>query len=257
MTEANPMDMAHEKPRAARRRSIRASVALAVLLAAQVAGCSGGAGEPPLFPLNEGWRWTYRMITETGAGISDERFTVENRGRTAYTPTQMAPGRHNSLGNHYYFINDATGVYRIGVRSEIETVVRPDEEPLRRFVLKMPIAQGTTWQSLTKPFLLRHSFNWPNELKYGKPIAMTFEIESTDQTITVPAGRFEHCVVVAGHVVMNLFLDPVTGWNQVPIDQKEWYCPNAGMVRFVRSEPLKTRYLNGGTMSFELTSLEK
>ena len=229
----------------------------AAALALLVAGCSGAPGEPALFPLNKGWRWTYQMTTETPAGSRQERFVVENRGAAIVGDSLQALERRNSLGNAYYFVNDASGIYRVASRAEIERVAQPDEDPLKRFVLRTPVAKGTRWQSLTKPFLLRRAVEFPNELKYGKPILMEFEIEAVDESVTVPAGKFEHCVVVSGRHTINLYLDPVTGLGQVPIKQREWYCPNAGMVRFVRAEPLKERYFTGGTVSFELAELKR
>jgi hypothetical protein len=240
--------------------SLRPSLLSAALIAAAalMAACSpGGQAEPPLFPLNKGWRWTYQVATETPFGQRRDTYVVENRGPTALPGGRTAQERRNSLGNRYFFTHDAAGIQRVAMQAEIEVEPRLDEEPQPRFVVRQPIVPGTSWQSETRLFLMVRRFDWPNEMKYGKPIAMDFEIEATDETVTVPAGTFEHCVIVAGHHQLKLYLDPVTGYGEVPINQREWYCPGAGMVRFIRSEPIKANYFNGGTVVYELTRLER
>lgn len=228
--------------------------AFLVMLLALLSGCERRLpGKPELFPLDAGLRWTYRQTTELSDGSRTEaRFTVENLGTTALADGLEAQERRNSLGNHYWFVADGAGIYRVAARSEIEDRARYDEESPRRWVIKAPFRPGTTWQIRTWPYLLKKPLDWPQEQRHGKPVLMTVEIEAVDAEVEVPAGKFSKCVVVAGRHDMRLYADPAAGWMDVPIVQREWFCPGAGMVKQVRTERVKSKYVQGGEVTFEL-----
>lgn len=225
----------------------------ALVLAAALAGCSSGSRTPELFPLDAGLTWRYRVTTELSDGTrSVDRLDVENLGPSKFPDGMDALQRRNSLGNHYWFVSDNAGIYRVAARSEIEDRPRWDEDSPRRFVIKAPVKPGTSWQIRTLPFLLKKSFEWPNELRHGKPIVMSMEIEAVDAKVEVPAGRYENCVLVVGRHAMKLYSDPVAGWSDVPVEQREWFCPGVGLAKLVRSEKVKSKFYVGGETVYEL-----
>jgi hypothetical protein len=224
-----------------------------------LSSCSNsGVATPSYFPLNAGWKWQYEMITTTNTGAVTEAYTVENLGMKNYGDGIEGWERRNSLGNFYLFRSDGAGIYRIAVRNEIEDKMRPDVEKPRRFVIKEPMAKGTSWQVPSVPYLMKKAFDWPFELKHGKPITINFEIDAVDASISVKAGEFKDCIMVLGRHQLRVYIDPVAGFQEVAITQKEWYCKGVGLVKLVRDEPVvKSNYYSGGSQSFELVSLSK
>jgi hypothetical protein len=202
--------------------------------------------------------WHYRMTTQREGLTRSERLTVDNRGEIPNAGEATVYERHNSLGNRYYFVSDAQGIYRVGVRTDVEYGIRPDAGPQRRFVLKNPVAQGTSWTAPTHTFLLRRTMDRPGEnTQRAREMPMDFTIESTDESVAVPAGRYEHCTHVRGKMTVNIYSDPSVGPQDIAVEQHEWYCPGVGLVKFSRDEPLKSKYMTGGSMRLELVSLSR
>ncbi len=227
------------------------SVGLALLTS-----CSNNAaGIPEYFPLNSGWKWQYEMITTTNTGKATEVYTVENIGFKDYGDGIEGWERRNSLGNFYLFRTDGAGVYRTAVRNEIEDHMRPDTEKPRRFVLKEPLIKGTAWQVPSVPYLMKKAFDWPYELKFSHPITLLYEIDALDTSITVKAGEFKNCLAVSARHQLRVYIDPVAGFQEIAISQKEWYCKGVGLVKLIRDEPVvKSNFYFGGSQSFELVS---
>jgi hypothetical protein len=230
------------------------SVCLVVLLS----GCGASStAEPSYFPLNKGWSWTYKVRTETPKGGSTTELQVTNVGNIALSDQINATERRNSQGNSYYFVANQNAITRVASKNELESQARIDQEDNPRYVMTLPLKVGAQWSLLTRLFLLSKPMDFPQEMKYGKPIPMTFEIEAIDETVTVPAGTFNQCVVITGHRMLKMLTDPVAGFQDIPINQKEWYCPNVGLVKFVRAEIIDGRWISGGTYSMELTKLKR
>ena len=77
----------------------------------------------------------------------------------------------------------------------------------------------------------------------------------TDAEIEVPAGRYSDCVLAVGRA--SFHLDAETGFaaSDVPIEQREWYCPGVGLTRLSRDERLTSgdRTITGGRIEIVLT----
>ena len=122
-----------------------------------------------------------------------------------------------------------------------------------RFVLKAPIAVGTSWQTTTTTYLMRRNSEFPPEIRHAHPsVPVVWTIEALDDRVEVPAGRFEQCVRVKGLALLRLFADPVNGFKDMPLTTLEWYCPGVGLVKVERREPANSTFLTGGTMTMEL-----
>lgn len=226
------------------------SSALAGLLGAvAMAGC-GGKPEPALFPLNPGLQWTYTSVTETTEGSVRAPLTIRS-GSSVDVEGQTAAVRRTSDGNAWYLRSDESGIYRVATSDELRE--QPRKDPERRYVLQYPVAVGTNWRASTVPYLLKRAHEFPRELRHSHALDLTYTIEETDATVEVPAGSYSHCVRVRGQGDLRLFVDPVSGFQDVPIVTDEWYAPGVGLVKLVRSETLETRFLSGGRYTLELT----
>ncbi len=213
---------------------------------------NSGPAEPSYFPLNTGWSWTYKVRTETPRSGTTSELRVVNQGVVALSDQLTAVERRNSLGNSYYFVANKNAIIRVASKNELEPQARIDQEDNPRYVMTLPIKESAKWTQMTRLFLLSKPMDFPQEMKYGKPIPMTFEVEAIDETVSVPAGTFKQCVIITGHRMMKMLTDPVIGFEDIPINQKEWYCPNVGLVKFIRAEIADGRWISGGTYSMEL-----
>ena len=81
---------------------------------------------------------------------------------------------------------------------------------------------------------------------------MSYRVASRDETVIVPAGKFEHCLLVEGEAKLTVFADPMTGYMDVPTTTREWYAPGVGLVKLERSEPLDSSVFKRGSYIFEL-----
>ena len=232
--------------------SRHSSRARAALLAAAVLALLAGCKEPPgssLFPLEEGRRWTYRLSSEWENDTRErETVVLSNLGRDSALESGSAWHRRSDTGLDYWLRADATGIYRVAAKSDVDAEPKPDPAP--RFVLKAPIAVGTSWQTTTTTYLMRRNSEFPPEIRHAHPsVPVVWTIEALDDRVEVPAGRFEQCVRVKGLALLRLFADPVNGFKDMPLER---YCPGVGLVKVERREPANSTFLTGGTMTMEL-----
>jgi hypothetical protein len=204
-----------------------------------------------LFPLATGHRWTYDVRIEM------ENHTVERDVRQisidgkAEIDGTSAWRRRSADGVEWFVRSDETGIYRVGTKTDLDDEIMADAQ--KRYVLKLPLAVGTSWQHPTAPYLLRRRQEFPPEIRHTHPqVPMVYTIEATTDALETRVGRFERCVRVRGKAVLKLFADPVVGWRDLPLTTTEWYCPGPGLVRLVREEPAQSTFLVGGTLTMDL-----
>jgi hypothetical protein len=225
---------------------------LGLLLALLLASCSR---EPAagLFPLDGGHHWTYDVTTQDeNGGVEHETQLMSTLGRDSLEDGS-AWRRRSESGVDYWLRSDDSGIYRVASKSDLDPEPKADK-PVR-YVLKMPLAVGTSWQASTTAYLLRRRQEFPPEIKHTHPaVPMTYRIDALAQTVQTPAGTFKGCLRVKGEAVLKLFADPVVGWKDMPLTTLEWYCPGAGLVRLERHEPANSTFLSGGDLTMELLS---
>lgn len=217
-----------------------------------LAGCSRAPGSA-FFPLDKGHHWQYEVTTEYENGTVDHApLTLSTLGSEGLE-SGRAFRRHSSDGVDYWLRSDATGIYRVASKSELEAEPQADKAP--RYVLKQPLAVGTSWQASTTAYLLRRKSEFPPEIRHSHPaVPMNYSIDALAQAVSTRAGNFSGCVRVKGVATLKLFADPVVGWKDMPITTLEWYCPGVGLVRLERTEPANSTFLTGGTLTMDLVS---
>ena len=227
------------------------SAAAAWLAALALTGCGGPPASTSYFPLEAGKRWVYEQVTER------ENNTVEREPLvlTALGSDTLESGtawrRRSDSGIDYWLRADDTGIYRVATKTDLQEEPEPDKVP--RFVLKMPLAVGTTWQASTTTYLLRRNADFPPEIRHShKPVPMTYRIDALGDKLSTRAGSFTDCIRVQGTAVMKLFADPVVGFKDMPLTTTEWYCKGVGLVKLERTEPAQSTFLAGGKVTLEL-----
>jgi hypothetical protein len=229
------------------------SVSLLAIVAA-LAGCSAAPPSTGFFPLESGHRWTYDVKTEWENNVVEhEDIVLTTQGSDSRVEGGAAFRRHSDDGVDYWLRSDDTGIYRVASKSDLDA--EPKLDTPRRYVLKAPLAVGSTWQATTTAYLLKRRAEFPRELRHTHPsIAMTYTIEALGQTVQTRAGTFGNCLRVKGTAALRVFADPVVGWRDMPLTTTEWYCDGVGLVRLLREEPAQATFLTGGTLTMELVA---
>lgn len=230
-----------------------------VVVCSAAAALTAGCAERPdaqsgvaYFPLAAGHHWAYAMTAEfDGNTLERESVVLSALGRESIAGGP-AWRRRSASGVDYWLRADAGGIYRVASKTDLEAAPQFDAAP--RYVLKAPLAVGTTWQAATTAYLLRRRQTFPPEIRHTQqPVAMTYRIEALGQKVDSPAGQFNDCIRVRGLATMHLFVDPVNGVRDLPLTTLEWYCKEVGLVRLERNEPASSTSLYGGKLKMELT----
>jgi hypothetical protein len=230
------------------------SVILASIISA-LAGCGAAAPSAGFFPLESGHRWTYDVKTEWDNNVVEhEDLVLTTHGRDSSSVDGGTSFRRRSnSGVDYWLRSDDTGIYRVASKSDLDAEPRPDAQ--RRYVLKAPLAAGSSWQATTTAYLLKRRNEFPREIKHTHPsIPMTYTIEALGEKVQTRAGPFSNCLRVRGTGTVRIYADPVVGWRDMPLATTEWYCDGVGLVRVVREEPAQATFLTGGTLTMELVA---
>ena len=248
-------------PAADRGRRIRAGRVLGAaaclglgLSMLSLGGCSGPPPTASYFPLEPGHRWVFDVVTDwDNATSTHEQQVMSTEGAATLGDKGRAWRRRSDSGVDYWLQSDASGVFRIASKHDNQDVAELDPAP--RYVLKMPLAVGTTWQASTTAYLLKRNAEFPPEIRHShRPVPMTYTIAAIGETLSTRAGEFTDCVRVQGEATMRLFADPVVGFKDMPLHSTEWYCKGAGLVKLQRSEPTgNATFLHGGSLVMELT----
>jgi hypothetical protein len=230
----------------------RAAAALPAVLVA----CHAPAPGDEYFPLAAGHRWQYdQRIERENLVVEHDTVELVTAGRETVAGLDGGPAwrRRSASGVDYWLRSDASGIYRVATKSDVDAEARPD--PVRRYVLKRPLSVGTTWQAATTAYLLRRRQEFPREIRHSHPqVPMHYVIEALGERLSTRAGRFEDCLRVRGDARLRLFADPVQGWRDMPLTTREWYCKGVGLVRLEREEPAASTFLTGGRLVLELTA---
>ncbi|MFT3957180.1 MAG: hypothetical protein QM722_23205 [Piscinibacter sp.] len=224
---------------------------LAIVALALLAGACSAPKDDSFFPLAKGHRWTYELTTEWENNLVEhEPRIIETLGRQTLESGE-AWRRRSDSGVDYWLKSDASGIYRVASKSELQEEPEADKEP--RFVLKAPFTVGTTWRASTTAYLLQRRQEFPREIRHSHPaVPMNYTIEAVGEKLATRAGEFSDCLRVRGVAALRLFADPVVGWKDMALTTTEWYCAGAGLVKLVREEPAQSTFLTGGTLTMEL-----
>lgn len=164
--------------------------------------------------------------------------------------------RRTSKGTDYYLREDTHGIYRYAKRTIVETKPALDAPP--RLVMPLPVPEkaGKTWSVLTQSYTLHRVI--PHFEPPHKNIArfhMTYTLVGLDKRVSVPAGDFEHCLLIEGQAQIDQFAGANEGTGEIEITTREWYAPGVGLVKLERIEPLDGSVFKGGRVLMELVHL--
>lgn len=201
------------------------------------------------FPLREGHSWRYLLQLTTMAGTEKQKYYVST------LPAQIIDGQttyiHRSLtGTQLLFRQSDAGISRIGfLVADGATLKNVVDEHL---VLPKNPQVGTKWDSVALTQTLTSGKPQGGQVMAKVPVKN--QIESIDDVINVPAGRFQYCVRLhTNGFAFNSSINFI-GRALVEIDQTSWYAPGVGLVKSVLIETTTSDALSRGELSMELES---
>lgn len=226
----------------------RAASGLVLLM---LAGC-GAEPESPWFPLGRGDTWTYEVVESNALGERRYPLSIRDRGSV---PGAAGPEfrRLTSDGLEYRLAMGEDYIERVAVRSAISRAPMAEDLPNR--VLPRVPDLSTEWRVSSVPFILERADPFRERFSRdpSKRFDMRMRITSLDEVVETPAERFEHCLRVEGEGQIYVLADPRIGASPVVITQSEWYAPDVGLVKLIRTELLDTPQIVGGRVEISLT----
>jgi hypothetical protein len=157
------------------------------------------------FPLKEGMRWEYNVISDQGA---TKKLLITNLAPREVNGTKVTPRKWELAGTTFIELmkKDETGIYRYAEQKSEQappSLITPIE-----CYLKFPITEGNSWNMAAK---LGNS-----------TVNLSLTIESLSDEVKVPAGTFKDCLKIK-EVGQNDAGTAVMGY--------EWYAPKVGVVK--------------------------
>jgi len=203
--------------------SSRAAVAMLLLA---LAGCGRPGND--YFPLDPGLNWDYRVTVAIKGEAQVQRLLLgslppKTVDGVAYYPRRLLDGQME------YHERTAEGVVTVDPVSGKKDLVLPPGPKT-----------GAKWQGGTHIFFLEVTgvFAPTFEERVQTTIPLEFTVEADDDTVTVGAGTFEHCLRVkaTGSIFAGSTLRDFMGIRFIQVEQTDWYAPGVGLIRRVRNE---------------------
>lgn len=228
-----------------------------MLAGAALAAASGcGGGTDAYFPLETGWRWDYAMTRVTMDGPKTQRYYLENLPPEPIDDGAEAVPRRTFDGNLYYYRDTENGIVRVGTHRAGEADRRA--ELPGRTVLAAPFEVGRAWRETVTTSVLEKT-GPPQETLYRiqVEVPMQYTLESVDDTVEVPAGRYTGCLRIAGRGTLSTNVGNYIGVTTITVETTDWYAPGVGLVKSVRKERTSSSALEAGELELELHHLRK
>jgi len=193
-------------------------IVAALLLVVSLFTPSQGRGDElseAYFPLKEGMRWEYNVISDQGA---TKKLLITNLAPREVKGAKVTPRKWELGGTTFIELmkKDDSGIYRYAEQpgeNAPPSLITPME-----CHLKFPIAQGNSWNMVTKVG--------------NSTLSVSLTIESVSDEVKVPAGTFQDCLKIK-QVGENDAGTSVMGY--------EWYAPKAGVVKSIVTIKQKTK----------------
>ena len=184
------------------------------------------------FPLKAGMRWEYTITSTQG---QPQKLRISNLALREVNGVKVTP-RKWELGASTFFElmkQDGTGIYRYA--EQVSETAPPNLVTPMECHLKFPIAQGNSWNMVTKVG--------------NSKVKIVLIIESVSDEVKVPAGTFKDCLKIKQ-----------VGENDsgISIMGYEWYAPKVGVVKSLVTIKQKTKegMQSSETRTYQLVSFK-
>lgn len=207
------------------------------------------------FPLNEGRNWQYLVILHDMDVEKKYKQYVVNKAPQQIDGSKIFIREIND-GTQYLYESTDEGIRRVGIKRRLDINTVSEKEDF--YTIKYPLETGTRWEQETITGVLEVVIA-PFRRHYAlhTPVQMEYTIESIDEIVKVPAGRFEKCIKVAGFGSRKVEAEKTIGIVDVTVESSDWYCPNTGLVKSQRDERTSSTVLAKGDFLMELESFSE
>ena len=230
------------------------AVMLGLIILPGLTSC--GPSDSDYFPLTPGWSWSYRVTSDIrNVGKSLSHMMVVN-GKPLTVDGQRATPRMYQDGHIFYYASDDDGVLLIADRPAWQNAAPAEPD---QWVLKYPLDAGTSWAVASKTHLLHRQLFSPTavlSVPVVAPIALTYTIEATNDTVRVAAGTYRNCLRLKGTGEGVVDMGDRIGEVDVTVETTQWFAPGVGLVKIERAESSGPESPAGGTMTVELDEVD-
>ena len=191
----------------------------ALLAVVSLVVCSGCDDDlDGYYPLEAGHAWQYRVLVMQEGGALRGTAVVANLPPATVFGRVSVPQRSELFGKTVVRFLAATNVGVVEFAQQAGTAPPVADDP-PDYVLRLPVAAGTSWSSIWKS---TRDGGW-----VSFPTVKT--ITGTRETVMVPAGTFAEClrVKIAGKAEAALLTGSVT----IEVTGEEWYAPDVGFIK--------------------------
>jgi hypothetical protein len=216
--------------------SVLATAALTLI------GCGGQARS--YFPLDEGETWTYQM-SSSSLPNGHVTITATNLAKRGLSGKSVTPAKIDFNGQTIFsfYGEDSNGVFELAIQTphNAEPVMRVPP----RYFLHRPYSEGTAWDLPYETQTLANAI---------VPITLRATIQSSNETVTVPAGTFERCLKVMARADAIKYIRGFNSYLRIQVDELSWYCPGVGLAKSITKEAGADLAIGNGEISVQLES---
>lgn len=194
--------------------------------------------EKDFFPLKSGKYWNYDV--EILPNIEDKVFYKKNSFSLPKVSLKLNDKILNNIypilredNSIYYYSKNVNGVYREAIQFNNNSSIISESK--RKLVLKYPIKVGNKWSSQSKTFLILRRYPY-FDYRATTDFKINYEIKSVNETIKVPAGKFNNCIRLEGKGNATFIGDREIGLIKISINTTEWFAPGVGLIKTIRNE---------------------
>ena len=205
------------------------------------------------FPLTKGLKWQYDVALITRDGLSNQKYMFNSFGEGELNGEPVFL-RQSVDGTVSYYSN-GSGTHYLGYKNS--QTLNPEFNEYKQIILPEDISVGVKWEEETVTKLLQKT--GPPQKTLFKIIAkvpLEVKVESLNETVIVPAGKFENCLKISK--TGSVFKDAgnYVGLTVVNVEQNNWYAPGVGLVKLERTETTQRQALDKGSLLVELTNFK-
>ncbi len=203
------------------------------------------------FPLTEGIEWRYRVILKASGSSEQSRYYLRSEGSREYEGREYHV--HRSLtGTQTLFSITDSGVEKFGY------VLRQEQTPVlledKVFLIPYPEVEGYEWENTIRTRLLIRK-GAPGESSILANVPAENVIESLNETVQVPAGKFKNCMKISTDGFAFHSGTQHKSRTLVEIKESRWYARGVGLVKSIRLETSTSDAFGTREEIFELESV--
>lgn len=203
------------------------------------------------FPLAKGYKWQYDVALITRDGLSNQKYMFNSLGKGQLDGKPVFI-RESIDGTLSYYSSTEGGTHYLGnIDSQS---LNAEFNEYKQIILPDNLTVGTKWEDETTTKLLQKT--GPPQKTLFKIIAnvpLEAKVESLNETVIVPAGKFENCLKISMSGSVYKDAGNYVGLTVVSVEQSNWYAPGVGLVKMERIETTKRQALDRGSLLVELT----